>query len=132
MVEATNNSTTGDIQEEISQIRTELGLVIKNVSGGAEKVNAVNYFDKPPLPLDEYYYKKRHICSLWADGGFFDQMPKFPFKIIGAKDKEIKVWTIVITTERVNMSKMRTKIATTISTWITMVIGMNGVVHLLR
>lgn len=64
VVEATNNSTTGEIQEEISQIRTELGLVIKNVSGGAEKVNAVNYFDKPPLPLDEYYYKKRHICIL--------------------------------------------------------------------
>ena len=37
-------------------MKTELGLVLKHVSGGAEKVYAVNYLSKPPLLVDEYYY----------------------------------------------------------------------------
>ena len=40
-------------------MRTELGLVLKHVAGGAEKVNAVNYLSKPPpLPNDAYYYEE--------------------------------------------------------------------------
>lgn len=40
VVHATSNSTTDEIHEEISQMRTELGLILKYLSGGTEKVNA--------------------------------------------------------------------------------------------
>ena len=33
-------------------------LVLNHVTGGTEKVNAVNYLTKPPPPADEYYYKE--------------------------------------------------------------------------
>ena len=36
-------------------MRTELGLVLKHVTGGAENINVVNYLAKPPPPNDEYY-----------------------------------------------------------------------------
>ena len=42
----------------MAQIRTELGLVLKHVTGVVEKVNAVNYLSKPPPPTDEYYYEE--------------------------------------------------------------------------
>ena len=47
-VQSTHNSTTNEIGEEMTQMRTELGLVLKHVTGGAEKINAVNYMSKPP------------------------------------------------------------------------------------
>ena len=53
-VQATHNPAADEIREEMAQMRTELGLVLKYVSGGAEKVNAVNYFTKPPPPTDDY------------------------------------------------------------------------------
>ena len=37
-------------------MRTELGLVLKNVTGGEQKINAVNYLAKPPPHIDECYY----------------------------------------------------------------------------
>ena len=41
VVEGINNPTTYEIFEKMGQIKTELGLVLKHVSGGAEKVNAL-------------------------------------------------------------------------------------------
>ena len=48
-----HNPSTDEIYEKIAQMRTELGLVLKHVIGGAEKVNVVNYLFKPPPPTDE-------------------------------------------------------------------------------
>ena len=53
-VQATNNSTTNEIREEIKQMRNELGLVFEHVGGGTKKVNVMNYLEKPP-PLDDEY-----------------------------------------------------------------------------
>ena len=55
-VQSTHNPATVEIHEEMAQMRTELGLVLKHVTGGAEKINAVNYLSKPPPPNYEFYY----------------------------------------------------------------------------
>ena len=52
-MQSTNNPATDEIREEMAQMRTKLGLVLKHVTRGAEKMNAVNYLDKPPPPNDE-------------------------------------------------------------------------------
>ncbi|XP_069150598.1 uncharacterized protein [Solanum lycopersicum] len=57
-VQFVHNPATEEIREEISQMRTKLGLVLKHVTGGEENVNAVNYLSKPQPPTDEYYYEK--------------------------------------------------------------------------
>ena len=53
--------------------------------------------------------------------GVSDQTPKAPIRRIDAKNKEIKVETMVTTIERVNMFEMGTTTAITISTEVTMV-----------
>ena len=55
-VQSTHNPAIDDIREEMAQMRTDLGLVLKHITGGAEKINAVNYLPKPPPPNDERYY----------------------------------------------------------------------------
>ena len=55
-MQSTHNPATDDNREEMAQMRTELGLVLKHITGGAEKINAVNYMAKPPPPNDECYY----------------------------------------------------------------------------
>ena len=54
-------------------------------------------------------------------------MPKASIRIIGAKVKEIKVGTMVITTERVIMFEMEITTATITSTGVSMVTVMIGV-----
>ena len=57
-VKATHNLALDEIREEIAQIRIEIGLVLKRITGGAEKVNKVNYLTKPPPPADKFYYEE--------------------------------------------------------------------------
>lgn len=40
--QATPNQFADDIRKDMAHIRKELGLVLKNVSGGPKKVNLVN------------------------------------------------------------------------------------------
>lgn len=54
-MQATHNPTTDQLCEEVAQMRTELGFLLKHVTRGAEKVNAVKYFTTQPQPVDEYY-----------------------------------------------------------------------------
>lgn len=57
-VQAKNNPAIDENHEDIAQMKTELGLVLKDMALGAEKVNAVNYLMRPPPPVEEYYYEK--------------------------------------------------------------------------
>ena len=52
-VQSSHNPATDEIHEEMAQMRTEIELVLKHVSRGAEKINAVNYLSKPPPQNDE-------------------------------------------------------------------------------
>ena len=42
----------------MAQMRIEFGLVLKHVTRGAEKVDAVNYLTNPPPLVDEFYHEK--------------------------------------------------------------------------
>ena len=69
-VQSTHNPVTDEIREEMAQMRTELGLVLKHVIGGAEKINAVNYLSKPPPQNDECYYEEDSYAVNEHMGGF--------------------------------------------------------------
>lgn len=51
-IQATQNQPKDDIGEEMAQLRTEIGLLLKHLNGSAEKLNAMNYL------VDEYIYEK--------------------------------------------------------------------------
>ena len=70
VVQSTHNPATDEIDEEMAQMRTELGLVIKHVTGGVEEINAVNYFAKPPPLNDEYYYAEDSYAENEKTRGF--------------------------------------------------------------
>ena len=58
-------------------MRTELGLVLIHITGGAEKINAVNYFSKPPPPNDECYYEQNsYAVNEQTGGGFPTECPR--------------------------------------------------------
>ena len=69
-MQSTHNPSTDEIREEMAQMRTELGLVLKHITGGAEKINAVNNLSKPPPPNDEYYYEEYSFAVSEQTGGF--------------------------------------------------------------
>ena len=70
VVQSSHNPVADEIREEMAQMRTELGLVLKHVAGGTEKLNAVNYLSKPPPPNDEYYYEEDSYAVNDQMGGF--------------------------------------------------------------
>ena len=67
-------------------MRTELGLVLKHITGGEEKINAVNYLSKPPPPNDECYYAEDYYAEN-EQGGVSDRVPKAQIRRIGSKIK---------------------------------------------
>ena len=69
-VQSTHNPATDEIWEEMAQMRTELGLVLKHVTGCAEKINAVNYLAKPQPQNDGFYYEEDSYAVNEQTGGF--------------------------------------------------------------
>uniref|UniRef100_M1D9T1 Integrase core domain containing protein n=1 Tax=Solanum tuberosum TaxID=4113 RepID=M1D9T1_SOLTU len=55
-------------------MRTELGLVLKYVSRGTEKINVVNYLTKNPPPIEECYYEEDTYVVNDQMGGFRDHV----------------------------------------------------------
>ena len=110
-VQSTHNPATNEIQEDMAQMRTELGLVLKHITRGVEKINAVNYLPKPPPPNDECYYAEDSY-AVNEQRGVSKQGPMSQIRIIGAKVKGTKVGS---------MSEMETTTATTTSTGVTTV-----------
>uniref|UniRef100_M1DV75 Integrase core domain containing protein n=1 Tax=Solanum tuberosum TaxID=4113 RepID=M1DV75_SOLTU len=103
VVHNTTDNSADDIREEMAQIRTEFGLVLKHVSGGAKKVSAVNYVTRTLPPVEECYYEEdAYVVN--DQTGVSDQMPKDPTRKISAKVKETKVGTMEITTEKITIS----------------------------
>ena len=56
-VQSTHNPATDEICEEMAQMRTKFGLVLKHVTRGVENINALNYLSKPPPPNGECYFE---------------------------------------------------------------------------
>ena len=75
-MQSSHNPATDEIREEMAQMKTELGLVLKHVSGGSEKINAVNYLAKPPPPNDECYYAEDTYAVHEQMGGFPTKRPR--------------------------------------------------------
>lgn len=69
-VQPTHNPATNEIPEEMAQMRTEQGLVLKHVTGGAEKINSINYLSKPPPPNNECYNEEDSYAINEQTGSF--------------------------------------------------------------
>ena len=69
-MQSTHNPATDEIREEMAHMRTELGLVLKHITGGAEKINVFNFLCKPPPPNDECYYVEDTYAVNEQTGGF--------------------------------------------------------------
>ena len=70
VMQPAHNPATSELRDEMDQIRTKLGLVLKHVNRGEEKVNAVNYLSKPPSPNHECYYPEDTYAVNEHMGGF--------------------------------------------------------------
>ena len=106
-------------------MRTKLGLVLKHITRGAEKINAVKYLSKPPPPNDECYYAEDSY-AVNEQTRVSDRVPKAQIRIIGAKVKGTKVGSMVTITVRVIMSEMETTTTKTTLIGVTMLIEMTG------
>ena len=69
-MQSTHNLDPNEIREEMALMRYELGLVLKHVTGGVEKINVANYLSKPPLPNVECYYEEDSYAVNEQTGGF--------------------------------------------------------------
>ena len=65
-------------------------LILKHITGGAEKENAVNYLTKQPPPADEYYYEDDSYPVNEQTRGFGPKT-QAPIKKFGAKVKKVMV-----------------------------------------
>ena len=106
-------------------MRTELGLVLKHVTRGAEKINAVNYLSKPQPQNDECYYEEDFYAVNEQTGGFRTSAQGSNYDS-WHQDQGNQGRTMVTTIVRVIMSEMETTIRTTTSTGVTMVIETIG------
>ena len=105
-LQALHNPAADEIHEEMAQMRTELGLMLKYVIEDDVKVNAANYLAKLPLPVYDYYCEEDSY-AVNENAGAFDLIPKDPIRRISAKFKEIKVTTMEVTTERALCSRWK-------------------------
>ena len=124
-VRSTHNPPTDEIREEMAQMRTELGLVLKHVTKGAEKINAVNYLAKPPPPNDECYYAEDSYAVNEQTGGFRPSV-QGSNQDNWRQGQGNQVGSMVTITVRVIMSEMETTTAITTSTGVTTVTEMIG------
>ena len=69
-VQFTHNPATDEIVEEMAKMRTELGLVLRHITRGAKKINAVKYLSKPRPPNDDCYYAEDSYTVNEHTGGF--------------------------------------------------------------
>ena len=69
-MQSTHNPATDEIREEMAQMRTEVGFVLKHITGGEKKIIAVNYLCKLPPPHDECFYAEDSYAVNEQTGGF--------------------------------------------------------------
>ena len=109
----------------MAQMRTKLGLVLKHVTGGAEKINAFSYLAKPPPPNDECYYAEDSYAVNEQTGGFRPSA-QGSNQDDWRQGQGTKVGSMVTITVRVIMSEMETTTATRNSIGVTTVTEMIG------